>query len=1178
MNFNPPATRWHTFAAGAIIRSRLRPCPVVSDSPVPAPRFAAGPELCLPQPALPAPGARARWSGFPGAAAALAIAETALRHAGPVVAVVSNEQRAYRLEEELRFFLGGRLPLTHFADPETLPYDPFSPHQEILSQRLAALYRLPHQERGVLIATAGTLLERLPPRAWLEGRAFLLRTGERLDAQAFRARLVAAGYQHVSEVQAQGEFAVRGALIDLFPMGAQAAYRLDLFDETVESIRVFDPETQRSTDTVQEVRLLPAREFPTDPQGIETFRRRWRESFPGDPARSRIYAQVSKGLLPGGIEAWLPLFFEQGATASLFDYLPAHSLVVEADPLEHALAAEWKQIEERHQRYSGNLERPLLKPAELYLTPAEVRTRFSAHAIVELRDEPGEQPGDLQAAPLPAGSEAVRKLLAEANCRVLFIAESPGRREALLDWLGPQGIQARPLTGWPEFLADGKRYGVALGPLQEGLRLPDGTLLIAEAQVFGRRAPAAARRRARVRDPETILRDLTDLAPGTPVVHVLHGVGRYQGLTRLDAGGVEAEYLVLEYAGGDKLYVPVAALHQVHRYTGAETEAAPLHALGSERWAKARARARERAADVAAELLAIQARRATKPALRLRSDAADYARFCAGFPFETTPDQQKAIDAVLAELDCERPMDRVVCGDVGFGKTEVALRAAFVAARAGKQVCVLAPTTLLVQQHEKNFQDRFADWPIRVAGLSRLRGGKEQAALLEGLRAGTIDIVIGTHRLLQDDVRFKDLGLVIVDEEHRFGVRHKEKLKNLRAEVHLLTLTATPIPRTLNMSLAGLRELSIIATPPETRLSIRTFVCEWDSALVYEACLRELRRGGQVYVLHNEVRDIERFAAELQKLVPEGRVRYAHGQMRSRELEQVMLDFYHARFNILVCTTIIESGIDVPTANTILIDRADTFGLAQLHQLRGRVGRSHHRAYAYLFVPSKRALSPDAARRLEAIEALGELGSGFTLATHDLEIRGAGELLGERQSGQIEEVGFTLYAQMLAQAVSALKTGRLDDRPFGQAACEVDLGVSALIPEAYVPDVHTRLTLYKRLAETRSAQELAELKVEMIDRFGPLPPQAERLFENTRLRQRGESLGIVRIRAGTQSAILDFDAHPRIEPARLIRLIQSQPRVYHLEGEKKLHVRTPDFAQPERRAALLSELLEQLAA
>jgi transcription-repair coupling factor (superfamily II helicase) len=1127
----------------------------------------------LPLPA--AAGARAQWTGLPGPAAALAIAEAAARHTGLVVAITAGEQHAYKLEEELRFFLGGALPVTHFADNETLPYDPFSPHQEILSDRLAALYRLPQQRRGVLIVTAGTLLERLPPRAWLDGRVLLLKAGDRLEPHRFRERLVAAGYQSVSEVQTQGEFAVRGALIDVFPMGSAEAYRLDLFDDEVESIRQFDPETQRSTEKVPEIRLLPAREFPTDKEGIETFRRRYREYFPGDPARSRIYAEVSKALMPGGIEAYLPLFFSEdsGGTAALFDYLPADSLLVEADDLAAALAAEWKQIEERYERYSGNLERPLMKPADLFLPPPQAQARLAAYGAVAIQPSQGE----IQL--LPGGAEAVRSFLAASTERVLFVAESAGRREAVLDWLKPLGLQSRVHESWNDFAADRNGYGIVLGPLQDSLRIaPAGIALIAEAQIFGQRAPVSLRKRGKIRDPETILRDLNDLKPGAPVVHVEHGVGRYLGLQRLDAGGVEAEYLVLEYADGDKLYVPVASLNLIHRYTGAETEQAPLHSLGSDRWAKARARARERAADVAAELLQVQARRAAKQGTPLALDDADYGRFAEGFPFQPTLDQQKAIDAVLADLSAPKPMDRVVCGDVGFGKTEVALRACFAAARAGKQVCVLAPTTLLVQQHEKNFRDRFADWPFRIAALSRLRSAKEQAAMLDELREGKVDIVIGTHRLLQDDVRFKNLGLVVVDEEHRFGVRHKERLKNLRAEVHLLTLTATPIPRTLNMSLAGLRDLSIIATPPASRLAIRTFVAEWDSALVYEACLRELRRGGQIYVLHNEVKDIERFAEELQKLVPEGKVRYAHGQMRERELEQVMLDFYHARFNILVCTTIIESGIDVPTANTILIDRADHLGLAQLHQLRGRVGRSHHRAYAYLLVPSRRALSPDAEKRLEAIEQLGELGSGFALATHDLEIRGAGELLGENQSGQIEEIGFTLYAELLAAAVKALRSGKIEDTPFGEAACEVDLGLSALIPEDYVPDVHTRLVLYKRIAETRDEAALDELKVEMIDRFGLLPPHAEHLFGTARLRQQGEHLGVVKIRVGAKSATLDFGPQPKLEPVKLIKLIQTQPKVYKLEGQKRLHITAREFEDPQARQPGIAALLTRLAA
>jgi transcription-repair coupling factor (superfamily II helicase) len=1103
-------------------------------------------------------------------AAALAVARAAQTHAGLIVALVDNEQHAYRLEAELRFFLPSSLPLVHLPDSEVLPYDPFSPHQEILSERVAALHRLPQMACGVLLTTVDQLIQRLPPRQWLDSRAFQLAAGEKLDPLAFRARLVAAGYQSVSEVQTQGEFAVRGALIDLFPMGSADAYRIDLFDDEIDSIRRFDPETQRSTDKVEAVRLLPAREFPTDRDGIETFRRRYRETFPGDPSRSRIYAEVSKGVMPGGIESWLPLFFTE--TASLVDYLPVHAQVLALDEPAAALAEDWRQIEERFERYRGDIERPLLAPGELFLPPSEALAALARFTRID---------ADIVAEPLAGGADAVRAELEAQSGRVLFVAESPGRREALLAWLKPLGLAPREYADWNTALADAqRRYGIVLGPLSRGFRLPAEQIsVIAEAQVFGLHAPSQStpRRRSKVRDPDTILRDLSSLVPGAPVVHVEHGVGRYLGLQKLDAGGIETEYLVLEYAKGDKLYVPVGSLNLIHRYTGGESETAPLHGLGSDRWAKAQAKAREKAHDVAAELLQIQARRLAKQGASIAVSEDDYQKFCAGFPFAPTPDQQTAIDAVLADLAAERPMDRVVCGDVGFGKTEVALRAAFVAARAGRQVCVLAPTTLLVEQHAKNFADRFADFPIRVAALSRLRSTKEQNELLRQLADGRLDVVIGTHRLLQDDVRFARLGLVVIDEEHRFGVRHKERMKNLRAEVDVLTLTATPIPRTLNMGLAGLRELSIIATPPASRLAIKTQVSEWSNALLQEACLRELRRGGQIYILHNEVRDIENFARKVQELVPEGNVRHAHGQMRERELEQVMLDFYHQRYNILVCTTIIESGIDVPSANTIIIDRADQLGLAQLHQLRGRVGRSHHRGYAYLMVPSRRALNPDAQKRLEAIETLGDLGSGFALATHDLEIRGAGELLGAEQSGQIEEVGFTMYAELLARAVKAIKTGRLDDAPFGQAACEIDLGVASLIPDSYIPDVHTRLTLYKRIAESRDDDALRELKVEMIDRFGLLPASAERLFEAAELRVRAQQIGLTRIRAGSRTITLDFGSKPDIDPARLIKLIQSQPRIYRLEGQARLHCHG-DFEAVEGRAPRAQELLATLRA
>ncbi|NGY04465.1 transcription-repair coupling factor [Solimonas terrae] len=1124
----------------------------------------------------PLPAAAVSWTGLRGPAASLAVARLAQQHTRLIVALAANEQHAYRLEQELRFFLG-ELPLVHLPDSEVLPYDQFSAHQEILSQRLSALHRLPQMRRGVLLTTADQLMRRLPPRGWLAGRAFDIKLGDKLDPQRFREQLIAAGYQSVSEVQAQGEFAVRGALLDLFPMGAPDAYRIDLFDDEIETIRTFDPETQRSEDKVGQIRLLPAREFPTDRDGIETFRKRYREYFPGDPSRSRIYAEVSKGLMPGGIESWLPLFFSKG-TSMLTDYLPPDAVLVALDELERALDEDWQQIGERHERYSGDLERPLMKPEELFVAPAAVMKELGhfARATVGGTLEPrfGFAIGEPR-----NGADGVRAQLAglDADEKLLFVAESAGRREALLGFLRPLGILPREHANWDEFVGDGKRFGITLGPLQEGFRLDaDKLTLISEAQVFGQRAPAAeVRRKNRIRDPETVLRDLSEISQGSPVVHVQHGVGRYVGLVTLDAGGIETEYLVLEYAGGDKLYVPVTSLNLIHRYAGTEPEHAPLHGLGSDRWAKAQTKAREKAHDVAAELLQIQARRAAKPGMSLEFDEDDYARFADGFPFTSTPDQQKAIDAVLDDMRSDKTMDRVVCGDVGFGKTEVALRAAFVAARSGRQVCMLAPTTLLVEQHAKNFADRFADFPIRIASLSRLRTSKEQNQTLKELSDGKVDIVIGTHRLLQDDIRFKDLGLVVVDEEHRFGVRHKERLKNLRAEVDLLTLTATPIPRTLNMSLAGLRDLSIIATPPPSRVAIKTFVSEWSNALVYEACLRELKRGGQIYFLHNEVKDIEHFARKVQELVPEGRVRFAHGQMRERELEQVMLDFYHQRFNILVCTTIIESGIDVPSANTILIDRAEHLGLAQLHQLRGRVGRSHHRGYAYFLVPSKRALSADAQKRLDAIETLGDLGSGFALATHDLEIRGAGELLGQDQSGQIEEVGFTMYAELLARAVKAIQRGKLDDAPFGSSSCEIDLGVASLIPDSYVPDVHARLTLYKRIAEAADEATLHELKVEMIDRFGLLPPPAERLFDAAELRTTAQKLGITRLRAGGRSITIEFDDKPNIEPIRLIKLIQTQPRTYKLEGQKRLHC-YGNFEAPEARVPAATLLLTTL--
>jgi transcription-repair coupling factor (superfamily II helicase) len=1098
-------------------------------------------------PRLPLPQARAlrvQWPRLPEVAQALALCEHAADSA-PLIVVCANESEAYRLEAELRFFADEGLPIRHLPDTEVLPYDAFSPHQELVSDRMAALAALPDMTRGVVVATTESLLLRLPPREWLAARRLRLTEGDRLDPQAFRNQLVAAGYSSVSEVQTQGEFALRGALVDLFPMGSHRAYRIDLFDEEVESIRCFDPETQRSTEQVAAIDLLPAREFPTDAEAIERFRRNYRAYFSGDPSRSKVYESVSRGVMPAGIEAYMPLFFEQ--TATLEAYLPEGAVLCLPPEPERVFDEQWQQIHERFERYSGNIERPLMAPADLFRPPEAL---FEALAGQPRIIPDPETPAERLETVAGGDTEALAKALAAAP-RALLVAESPGRVQAVQDWLKPQGMEARHCADWAEFLEGRGRICIAQGPLQQSLRLADGTLILAETQIFGLRAQVS-RPRARVRDPDTLLRDLSALNPGSPVVHVEHGVGRYQGLTTLDAGGVSAEYLIIEYAKGDRIYVPVGQLNLVHRYTGAEDEAAPLHGLGSERWKKATARARKRAFDVAAELLQVQARRAATAGSVMPADPQEYAAFCEDFPFETTADQQSAIDAVLADMAAPTPMDRVVCGDVGFGKTEVALRAAFAAVTSNRQVCVLVPTTLLAQQHYKNFCDRFAGMPVRIAAASRLRGDKELKAMLADTADGKIDILIGTHRLLQPDVRFDRLGLVIVDEEHRFGVRHKEKLKAMRAQVDLLTLTATPIPRTLNMSLAGLRDLSIIATPPEGRMAIKTFVADWEQALVQEALLRELKRGGQIYYLHNQVKDIERVAADLRRLVPEARIKVAHGQMRTRELEQVMLDFYHHRFDVLCCTTIVESGIDVPNANTIVIDRADTFGLAQLHQLRGRVGRSHHRAYAYLLVPARSSLAGDAEKRLEAIENLGDLGSGFQLATHDLEIRGAGELLGDEQSGQIEEVGFTLYAELLERAVKAVKRGALADSELAGSDCHIDLGTSALIPEDYVPDVHTRLALYQRLTACEETEAVDALKSETIDRFGALPEAAENLFANAGLRIAARALGITQLRVGESSLSVDFGSDNPLDPVAIIGLVQSDPRAWRMEGENRL--------------------------
>ncbi len=1136
---------------------------------------------------LPAAGQTLRWGGLYGDSLALMLANAGLQDRLLVI-VTPDTQSAEHLQECLDFFATeDDQTRLNFPDWETLPYDAFSPHQDIVSQRVECLYRLPRLHKGTLILPVATLLQRVAPAEYLGQSTLLLDLGERLDLEHFRSQLDQAGYRYVSQVMERGEFSIRGSLLDLYPMGSELPYRVDLFDDEIESIRTFDPETQRSIEKVERIHLLPAREFPLNDTAIKRFRQAYRARFEGDPQRSVIYRDVSQQIAPSGVEYYLPLFFEQ--TATLFDYLPADAVVVHMPNVEAALDGFWAQIGDRYEQRRHDIERPLLRPDELYLSPEQLTDLMTAFGNLQLQRFEFEQVSstainfETRALPdlsfkarAPEPAAQLKEFISSFAGRILFTAESTGRRESLRDLLRDQNIQPTVYEHWDDFTAGSAELGIVVAPLELGIALPQQRIaIITETQLLGRHTHQRARRKA-VRDPETLIRDLTDLAPGAPVVHEDHGVGRYLGLQKLRVADIETEFLTLEYAGGDKLYVPVASLHLISRYTGTAPEQAPLHKLGSDQWQRARRKAAERVRDVAAELLEVQARRLARQGQAIEIHTEEYRQFASAFPFEETPDQQRAIDAVLDDLAAPRPTDRVVCGDVGFGKTEVAMRAAFVVAQSGRQVAVLVPTTLLAQQHFQNFRDRMADWPFRIEVLSRFRSAKQQQSVLDELAQGKVDIVIGTHKILQEGIRFKNLGLVIIDEEHRFGVRHKERLKSLRAEVDLLTLTATPIPRTLNMSLAGLRDLSIIATPPAHRIAIKTFVCEWDKQTLREACLREIKRGGQVYFLHNEIDSIERIARELGELVPEASIQIGHGQMRERELEQVMLDFYHRRCNLLVCTTIIESGIDVPTANTIVINRADKLGLAQLHQLRGRVGRSHHRAYAYLVTPPRRALTPDAVKRLEAIESLEDLGAGFTLATHDLEIRGAGELLGDEQSGQIQEIGFTLYSELLERTVKALKQGRDPqlDRPLDHGA-EIDLHIPALIPDDYLPDVHTRLILYKRIASAEDRSALRELQVEMIDRFGLLPQAVKDLFAITELKLLALPLGIRKIDVGQSGGRILFSSEPSVDPARVIHLIQTEPTRYKLDGADKLRF-FADMGESETRLATVERVLREL--
>ncbi len=1133
-------------------------------------------------PLTPSPGSRATFPPLHGSADALALAELA-RSARPLAIITETAQDAERLREEIAFF-DPTLRVFLLPDWETLPYDRFSPHQDLISERLATLYQITHDAFDVAVVPITTALYRLPPASYLAAYTFFLKQGEKLDANSLRRQLTLAGYSHVTQVVSPGEFSFRGGVIDLFPMGSPLPYRIDLFDDEIDSIRSFDVDTQRSIYKVKEVRLLPAREFPTDDNARTTFRQRFREKFEGDPSKSRLYKDMSQGFIPAGIEYYLPLFFE--STATLADYLPPGTLVSLHQNVAKAIRQFWQDTQSRYNLLRGDPDRPLLPPAELFLREDEFFGSLKPFARIETASAANsEGAGTLvPTQPLPPVAvdrradnplAALSAFHSNYGGRVLLIAESMGRRETLLGLLNEYQARPKVCDSWNAFKDATERLMLTVGPLHAGfVDAGDAVALITENELYPSQVRTRVSRERRLAT-EGMLRDLSEVKVGDPVVHAQHGIGRYLGLANMDLGDGETEFLKLEYDGGDKLYVPVSQLAVISRYSGAAPEAAPLHKLGSGQWEKARRRAAAQVRDTAAELLNLYALRAARQGYAFQLKPHDYEAFREGFPFEETPDQAAAIQAVIGDMQAGKPMDRLVCGDVGFGKTEVALRAAFVAVADGKQVAALVPTTLLAEQHFQTFSDRFADWPVKIAELSRFRSAKESRAALEGLEQGLIDIAIGTHKLLSRGVKFKDLGLVIIDEEHRFGVRQKEKLKALRAQVDVLTLTATPIPRTLAMALEGLRDFSVIATAPQRRLAIKTFVSPLSEGLIREAVLRELKRGGQIYFLHNEIETIRNMEARLAKLLPEARIRTAHGQMPERELELVMRDFYQGRFNMLLSTTIIETGIDVPTANTIIMNRADKFGLAQLHQLRGRVGRSHHQAYAYLLTPDEDAIGSQAKKRLEAIQKMEELGSGFYLAMHDLEIRGAGEVLGESQSGEMQEVGFALYAEMLNSAVKSLKDGKEPELSGNfNLGTEINLHTPALLPEDYCADIHERLVLYKRLANCETPQELEAMHEELVDRFGLLPDPAKVLLETHRLRIAAKPLGISRIDAGPESLLLQFVPNPPIDPAKIIGLVQSRKN-FKLSGQDRLRVEAamPDVAARVTQArAVLKEL------
>jgi len=1106
----------------------------------------------------------------------------------PCLVLTPNSATADRLKRELAFFLP-EVSVDRFPDWETLPFDQFSPHQDIRSERLRLLHRLPHLQKGVILASVETLMHRLPPPSFLAAQVLLWKIGDVLDVIKYSLLLEQAGYSRVNQVLTRGEFSLRGSILDIFPMGAKAPIRVELFDNEISTLRYFDLETQRSQTPIESIEILPAFEHPLDDAAIRRFELQWKKHFSDRTFKSPLLEAIKQRRTFGGVEYYLPLFFEE--SAYLFDYLPESAQVIQVFNTYKQAEHFWTEIEDRHRLYQHDLDRPALPPVEVFFHPAQVFTRSKAFLEIKLLEKPlPHSPNQFNEEALvlpelhfdahqPEPLAKLRKFLKESSQKILFCAESAGRREVLMEHLGREGISVVPVQSFSEFLKSSEKFQITLSPLEDSLA-PRGAgfILLTERTVFSQFVPQFRRRQSEKIPSGTLIRDLGDLKIQDAVVHIEHGIGRYLGLETLDLGSVQSECFVIEYAGGDKLFVPIQDLHLITRYSGTDLDLAPISKLGTDRWEKDKEKAAKKAYDVAAELLEIYAKRESKKGFSYERPGEDFSRFCADFPFEETPDQLSAIAAIIDDMHADKPMDRLLCGDVGFGKTEVAMRATFIAVHQKKQVAVLVPTTLLAQQHYESFSDRFAEWPVSIEMISRFRTTAEQEMILKKLAQGKIDILIGTHKILSSDVQFKNLGLLVVDEEHRFGVRDKERMKALRAEVDILTLTATPIPRTLNLAFSQLRDLSLIATPPAKRLSVKTFVKEFSNAILKEAISREIHRGGQVYYLYNDVSRIDARKEELQALFPDLKIAIGHGQMRERDLEKVMADFYHHHSHILLCSTIIETGIDLPNANTILIERADRFGLAQLHQLRGRVGRSHHQAYAYLLIPPENCLTEDAKKRLEAIQQASELGAGFALASQDLEIRGAGELLGDEQSGQIQRIGFNLYLELLERTVQAIKSGKILklDEAYTQNHVSVDLGLSALIPNPYLSDVSLRLSFYKRIAEARDEKALENIKVELIDRFGLLPEPTQALFHAAHLRLEAQALGILSIKASAKYFALEFSPHQSVKPEKIIHLIQRYPSSYKLRPPATLLISLEMNEPLEKRLEILKKALGML--